>query len=86
MGDISMCAGANHDDARGYMPHITSYDYGAPIGESGLLTDKFRVRGWLCAVKMPYKPCTKLWQASYLLLRDRHRDATEKVGFMPMRP
>jgi len=38
-------AGANHDDARGYMPHITSYDYGAPIGESGLLTDKFRVRG-----------------------------------------
>ena len=38
-------AGANHDDTRGYMPHITSYDYGAPVSESGLLTDKFRVRG-----------------------------------------
>ena len=37
--------GANHDDKRGYMPHITSYDYGAPISESGLLNDKFRVRG-----------------------------------------
>ena len=37
-------AGANSDKARSYQPHITSYDYGAPISESGLATPKFAVR------------------------------------------
>ncbi|MFD6879589.1 MULTISPECIES: beta-galactosidase family protein [unclassified Streptomyces] len=38
-------AGANHTGSRptdpGYQPTVTSYDYDAPIGEAGELTDKF---------------------------------------------
>ncbi|GAA4837205.1 glycoside hydrolase family 35 protein [Saccharopolyspora rosea] len=39
-------AGANHDDAKDrYQPTVTSYDYDAPIGEAGELTEKFhRIR------------------------------------------
>jgi hypothetical protein len=40
---MSCSSGANHDDTRGYMPHITSYDYGAPVTESGLYNEKFTV-------------------------------------------
>ena len=39
-----MDAGANDDSNRGYLPHITSFDYGAPISESGRTTTKYEVR------------------------------------------
>ncbi|MFF7330064.1 beta-galactosidase [Streptomyces sp. NPDC008150] len=35
-------AGANHD-GRSHQPDTTSYDYGAPVGEAGELTEKFRL-------------------------------------------
>ncbi|MER6300168.1 beta-galactosidase family protein [Kitasatospora sp. NPDC001539] len=43
--NFGLWAGANHSGAHpydaGYEPTVTSYDYDAPIGEAGELTDKF---------------------------------------------
>jgi len=39
--NFGLTAGANGFPYKDYMPHITSYDYDAPITENGQRTDKY---------------------------------------------
>ena len=52
-------AGANYiDEARGYQPDTTSYDYGAPLNECGDITPKYRLMRECLAkyTKIPDEP------------------------------